>query len=484
MPSIELAETYSDNINLARSGREDWDLVTEVTPGLSLHGESARVKADVDYRIQNLLYVNEPSRSTVNHRFRGDATAELVDEHLFVDAAGTVTQVAIDPARDAGYDSINSVPRTDVYTFRGGPRYQQNLGGYAHLLAGASYGLVRYSGRSSGASDSDVTRTDLSLSSGRRFTRLGWVLSYSNEDVDRGSGSRVGDVKSEVAVAEVSYALTRHFSVLAQAGDETYEFENRQQGFRSGSYTAAGFEWRPDRHTRVRALSGDRYQSASVAWRPTRRTSIDVKWRDTQVGANIGTSWNADAALRTRKTRWALSYTEEPGTVQTLAFNRFAFGFFDPRTGELFLEPDLEGIRIPVQLDDPFRLTDEVFIRRRGQATASLTTARTSGAVIIYDEEREFTNSGEIETAQGINTSVNWKFAPRTSVLGSIDWSRRELRTSVSEFDVWRVETGLQQRISSDATGLVTVSHGERTSGGSGGGYTENRISVRLFMQF
>lgn len=481
VPSIELAETYSDNINLAPSGREDWDLVTEITPGLSLHGESARVKADLDYRIQNLLYLNEPGRSTVNHRFQGNGTAELLDEHLFFDAESVVTQVALDPNRDAGYDSINSVPRTDLYSFRGGPRYQQNFGGYAQMQAGYSFGIVRYGGNASGASDSDLKRAEVSLASGRRFTRLGWSLSYYNEEVDRGSESRVGDAKHEVAVAEVSYALTRHFSVLARAGDETHEFDTRQQGFENGTYTAGGFEYRPNRHTRIQALYGDRYESASVAWEPTRRTSVDVQWKDTQVGANVGESWDAEASLRTRRTRWALTYTEEPATVQQLVFSPFIF--VDPTTGIFYSDfaPGREFFGF-----DPagFRYTDEVFIRRRGQASFELHTGRTDSSVIIYDEEREFTASGEIETAQGINTGISWRFAPRTSALGNIDWSRRELRTSASEYDVWRVETGLQHDLASDAIGVVTVSHGERSSGSGSAGYTENRISVRLFMQF
>lgn len=481
VPSVELAEIYSDNINLAPSGREDWDLVTEITPGLELHGESARVKADVNYRIQNLLYVHEPSRSTTNHRFNGNATAEVVDEHLFFDTEALVSQVVIDPSTAAGYDAINGVARSDVYSLRMGPRYQQNLGGWARLNAGYSYGIVRY-GSSGGASDSDVSRADLNVGSGRRFTRLGWNLSYYNEQIDRGSESRIGDVTHEVAVVDLSYALSRHFSVIARAGDETHEFDTRQQGFQNGTYTAAGFQWRPNRHTKIDALYGDRYQSASVAWSPTRRTSLDVQWVDTQVGAIVGTSWNANASLRTRRTRWALTYLEQPGTVQSLTFGQAVFLFQDPLTGIFYPEP-APG-REPIFVGNAFSFTDEVFIRRRGQASFGFETARTTSSVIIYDEEREYTASGELESDQGINAAVNWRFAPRTSWLNDLHWSQRQLRTSNSSFDVWRLETGLQQKIARNATGTVTVSHAERTSGVGRGGYDENRISVRLYMQF
>ncbi len=95
--------------------------------------ESARLKADADYRLQNLLYVHDPSRSTVNQRFKGNASAELVQDHLFFDSDAVVTQVAIDPSQSTAHDTINSVPRSDVYSLRVGPRYQQNFGGYAKI---------------------------------------------------------------------------------------------------------------------------------------------------------------------------------------------------------------------------------------------------------------------------------------------------------------------------------------------------------------
>ena len=480
VPSVELAETYSDNVNLAPSGREDWDLITEITPGLSVHGESARIKADADYRIQNLLYVNEPSRSTTNHRFDGTASAELVDEHLFFDTDAVVTQVVLDPSQQASNDTINSVPRTDVYSFRLGPRYQQNLGGVANLRARYSYGIVRYG--SGGASDSDLSRAEVNIASGRRFSRLGWNLSYYDDQVDRSSESRIGDTRSQVAVADVSYALTRQFSILGRAGNEEHEFDTRQQGFENGSYTAAGFEWRPNRHTKLDALYGDRYQSASLRWNPSARTAVRVGWRDTEVGANIGEAWDADMSLQTRRTRWALSYLEQPATIQQLAFDRQVFLFVDPITGDVSAEPG-PG-RVPLGSLDLFTLTDEVFIRKRGQFSFGLRTGRTTGSLIIYDEEREFTNSGDTESAKGFNSAVNWRFAARTSWLGSADWSRRKQRNLPSEFDLWRLETGLQQQITPNSIGLLTVSHTERTSEPGVRGYDENRIMVRLYMQF
>ena len=43
-PRITVAEVYSDNINLDDDDKE-YDLVTEISPGISVHGESARLRA-------------------------------------------------------------------------------------------------------------------------------------------------------------------------------------------------------------------------------------------------------------------------------------------------------------------------------------------------------------------------------------------------------------------------------------------------------
>ncbi len=481
VPTVEVAETYSDNVSLAPSGREDWDLITEVTPGLSVHGQSARIKADADYRIQNLLYLHEPSRSTVNQQFKGAGTAELLQDHLFLDSDAVVTQVALDPSRDASYDTVNSVPREDVYSFRAGPRYQQNLGGYARFDAKYLYSIVHYGG-SSVASDTVINLAQANLASGRRFTRLGWNLSYYDERVNRSSESSIGDAKHQVAVADVRYALTQHFSLLARAGDETHEFDTAQQGYQNGTYTAGGFQWRPNRHTSFDALYGDRYKSASLAWTPTSRTSLKLGWRDTAVGANVGQAWNASASLNTRRTRWAFSYFEEPGTVQQLVFDRQVFLYLDPLTGKVYPEPSAD--RVPLTSVDLFSLTDEMFIRKRGELSFGLHTGRTTGSVIVFDEQREYTDTGNTESSKGVRTAAKWKFAPRTSWLGNANWSRGSLRLSSSDYELWRVETGLQEKINLKTFALVTVSHTERTSGAGSGGYIENRISVRLHMQF
>ena len=98
-PRVALSEIYTDNVDLNPSGQEDDDLITEVTPGISLFRESSRLKVDVNYQAQVLKFVNEDDADKVNHGLDGSVSAELAEDFLFVDASGNVSQAIVDNRR-------------------------------------------------------------------------------------------------------------------------------------------------------------------------------------------------------------------------------------------------------------------------------------------------------------------------------------------------------------------------------------------------
>lgn len=480
-PSLELAEIYSDNIGLARSGREEGEFVTEITPGVSVRGEGARLRAAADYRLQNLFYLDE-SEFITNHRFAGSATAELAEDALFLDADGTATQVLLEPEVGFGGGNIARANRTDVYTLRMSPYYVQDLGGFARFLARYTYGITRFE---EGVSDSDLSRIGLSLGSGRHFTRFGWNLDYYDQSLDReraAAGVGGGDVDSQVATFNARYALTERFSLLYRAGDEEHEFEVPISGFENGSYQAGGFAWQIGRHSELQALYGDRYRSAALLWEPTTRTTLNVSWRDTEVGLNVGQAWDADLSLTTRRTRWTLRYLEETSTVQQLAFQNRVFLYQHPLTGDIAADP-LPGY-IPVAAFDIFDLTNEVFTRKAASFSVGFLTGRTSVITRLFDEERDYLSSGNREEVTGVSTSAQWRFAVRTSLTGGASFARRDPRLSDIESDYWHVEAGLLRRMSPRSTATLIASHRERDSEASDQDFAENRLELRLVMQF
>jgi hypothetical protein len=57
IPELTVREVYTDNVNLAPSGLEESDYVTEITPGFILRRDARRYKLDVDYALQGLIYL-------------------------------------------------------------------------------------------------------------------------------------------------------------------------------------------------------------------------------------------------------------------------------------------------------------------------------------------------------------------------------------------------------------------------------------------
>ncbi len=75
-PRLSVAEVYSDNINLDDDNKES-DLVTVVTPGLSVHGQGGRLVVDLDYELENTVFLDNSDANGSFHKLSADATAEV-----------------------------------------------------------------------------------------------------------------------------------------------------------------------------------------------------------------------------------------------------------------------------------------------------------------------------------------------------------------------------------------------------------------------
>ena len=116
-PRISVSETYSDNINLDDNDKE-WEMVTEVTPGISIHGEGARLRADLDYQMQNTFFLRESDGNGTFHQLNANGTAEVTRNFFFVDGASTMGQAVVDANDTASTGNLNNAGnRTDFYTY-------------------------------------------------------------------------------------------------------------------------------------------------------------------------------------------------------------------------------------------------------------------------------------------------------------------------------------------------------------------------------
>ncbi len=407
-----------------------------------------------------------------------------MEDFLYFDARSGYSQQIVDPRNDILSDNLtgNEDDRTDVATLTLSPYIRRDLSGYAKLLARYTHDEVLIS---EGASDASTDTYDLTLGSGRKFTRLTWGASYFNSDQQR---DEADDFKRESSNLSARYALYRSFSLIGQAGYEDNEFTSSSEAPQNGSYWAAGGAWTPSRYIGLEAMQGNNFTSAAVNLSPTRRTFLNVSWRDRAVGLNPGEVWSGTLTHFTRKSNWQASYLEDTQTTQLL--DALAPG---PRLigvlpdGTLVIvnsDGTLQEVLFDPTTGTVFALTNEVFTRKRGQVQVSYRLPKSNLGMRAFHEEREYLESLTNEQTIGLNGNWRWNVAARTTSTLTAGWQQSEYSDIAREDDYYYLQETVSRRISKRLTGELLYRYTTRRSDDPDAEYDENRITARLTAHF
>ena len=273
-PSLNLSETYSDNIPLAPRGKEQSEFVTQINPGVSLTGDAPRLKLNLNYRMQNLFYAKDSSRNNIRHQLSANGTATLIEDTFFVDASSSIGQRLISGTGPVPLDNVSVTGNTtDVITYRVSPYLRHNFGSAASTEVRYSYDAVNYQ---IGGFNSTSNTISASLKSGPSFDQIPWGLNYRQQKIGSEGAGRP-DVKFEMLTGNVSYILSRKFSLIAQGGYEQNSYAFAASGQRpSGSFWSAGANWAPTSRTSLQATYGKRFFGTTYSFNlnhSTRRTN-------------------------------------------------------------------------------------------------------------------------------------------------------------------------------------------------------------------
>ena len=479
-----MAEVYSDNINLDDSDKE-YDLVTEISPGISVHGESARLRADLDYQLQNTIFLKNSGANGSSHQLTANGTAEVTKNFFFVDASSAIGQSIVDADRTISIDNINNAGnQTDFYAYGVSPYIRPHFGGYANGEFRYSLDHVRYD---DSVSNSVENRFDANLVSGRKFGPLSWSANYAYDDLRRNKAS---DSRFQNADGDARYFINRNFSLVAQAGWSENDFQTSED-IENGTYWAVGGFWQPSRYFSLEALTGDNLTTATVGIYPGRRTSLQVTYRDREVGLNPGETWSGIFTHRTRRTTWSASYSEDTTTQQQQQLEEGGVGFLgvDPLTGETNPNPQPGDLVVITPTGPITSLTNEVEERKRASGTVGMRTGKTGLRFTVFREQRRFLTSLREEDTTGFSSSINRRVAPRTNAVLTGSWQRIEdddPRDNVDngERDFWYIDAQLRRQIRPRLDGMVGYRFTRQESDREDDGYSENRVIARITAYF
>lgn len=248
-PRIEDQEVFTDNVFLEPTNRRS-DLVTTLSPGINITGESPRLRGTLDYSPNFYFFALNPSQNIIGHNLYANGTATVAPNLLYFDlhayaslqptTPGLTTDVtsltpstglsAVGPAAPFVPTAIPKAQLTQVTTVIASPYVQRRFGDYGtgevrYTFADNSFGggenLLLTPAASALQSSSDLTHEGTAtFITGSFFDRFRTQLLV---DTSHTSG---GDLPQDQtrAVAATEVPIAYKISALTTIGYEDLRF--------------------------------------------------------------------------------------------------------------------------------------------------------------------------------------------------------------------------------------------------------------------
>ena len=282
-PSITVQETMTDNVGLSSTNKQS-DLVTDISPGISIVGSAGATKLNLNYALHGLFYARDSSRNGMDaqNSLNASGTLEVLEDWFFIDATGRIAQQNISPFGGSRSGSVNvntNDNATETSSYSLSPYFRGNLGGVANYLL--RYNMSTTTSDSGGAYDADTRELILNLKGVTTLANFGWSISASSQDVDYGGNSFSGNrfandrnYESDSVRGVLTYQVSPQFRVSAIGGREANDYLTRDK--ESHSIKGGGLEWSPTQRTQLSATVEDRYFGNSHNIQFTHRTAHTV----------------------------------------------------------------------------------------------------------------------------------------------------------------------------------------------------------------
>lgn len=479
-PSLDLNETYSDNIRLAPPGSEQSDWVTQINPGISLTGTGSHLKASASYVMQNLYYAEQSGQDTTKHQLNANANAELVDNLFFLDGRAAISQQNTSLLGPQAVDNVNVAGnRTEVKNYSVSPFLRNNFSKFASSEIRYTHGEVNTG--TGGLSDSQMDSIQLSMNSGTAFKTLGWGLNYGKEKT---AYTSIQNFDRESLNGNLRYLLTPRLSLTATGGYERNSYISAGDK-PEGSSWSAGFSWAPSTKTSISASAGQRF---------------------------FGETYSLNANHHSRRVAWTMGYSEDitttqsqfliPVTIDTASFlnQLYAATITDPVIRQQRVDDFIHTAGLPSALSESVNLlTNRVFLQKRLQASVAVTGAKNTLVLSLFNTLREAQTAqsqdsfllGGVNQAlndntkqMGGNASLSWRISSRTSANFGAGYSRSS-SPSIGRTDKNKnFQLGMTRQFQPKLSGSIALRRNQQNSNQGSSDHQENVVTASLSMKF
>ena len=271
VPHVAVTETLTNNVFLSDNDKRS-DQVTQLSPGIRISGEGARLKLYFDYARNEIFYAQDSSDHRSQNALTSFGTLEALEKWLYIDFSGVIAQQSVSAFGKQSPSNINiNGNQTETSSFRVAPYIQGRFGSFANYRLGYSRNWTH--AKSDNASDVDTTDWNAQINGNSAFKNLGWSLEASRQENDFTNGR---NVESDRLRGVLSYQLTAQFKLSVIAGRESNDYTTLNKESRSTN--GYGFDWSPSERTQVSAFRERRFFGDGHRFALSHRTPLS-SWR-------------------------------------------------------------------------------------------------------------------------------------------------------------------------------------------------------------
>jgi len=479
VPTLSVAETYTDNISLVQDASKQSDWVTQVIPGISIAATGARLRFNVSYAPEIVYYSRGQRESQVFQRGNAVANAELAKQLLYIEAGARVDQYDISLQGPLTTSNINTTGnRAAVTTFFVSPYLLRDFGSAVRGEARFTYSVWNADGATV-LPDNEANRVNLRLASGPAYKLLTWDIGYRRESIKYDRNQQ--ETLTEVITASARRLITPTVGLLAQAGYASYD-SGIPGSVLEGSRWGAGLEWTPTPRTRLAATAGKRFDEDAYNFEFRHRTRL--------------TTWNAGYSEDVTTARSEFFVPATASTASSLD-QLFLSQFPDPVARQKAVEEFIARTGLAPSLSAPVNFfSDQLFLVKRWQASAGLLGVRNTLVANAFAETREVLFGGVIRPgtgdfaasnsirAAGASLVWNWRVTARNAWNLGAGHTRNEFLDSNRVDDLTYIRMGFTRQFQPRLSGSLNYRRQQNDSNQSASSYTENAVLATLRMRF
>ena len=311
-PRVSGQELYTDNVLLVPTNRQS-DLVTTLAPGITISGETSRLRANLDYAPTVQLYAFTPDLNFVGQNLYANGTGTIIPDLFFVDARGLLSVQPTLPGLGTSLTTISTASLLGpsfVNASQGIPRSQlsqiSTFSASPYLVRrfdGVGTAELRYSFTESDTSATQSTSPLIPVSP----TPLGTALQPSSQttneatavfltgdnlgrrlqsrlflDAAQSSGTGVNQGNQLIGTIESAYSVTPRLAALTTIGHEQLSFGGFPPTHIDGVVYGIGARFTPDPDSTIVLSYGRRNgitaPYATILYDITPRTTLSASY--------------------------------------------------------------------------------------------------------------------------------------------------------------------------------------------------------------